>query len=258
MLQETEGIVLRQIKTAGGRRMVVIFTRKFGKISVGTNLTEGGKNKSALAIRPFTYGKYSLYTGRDSYSFSSGQVLKSFYSLGEDLDKYLDASYALELTDKVLQEGLPQPGLFRDLAEYLEALEKRKKMPETILLAYMVKILKNMGAVPITDRCACCGKKRQVDGASGTTRYFSIKEGGILCPECVKDIRLKDNDPLIYGAKFDIVNIIEYFRREPFSSFERIGLDSEASRSLKRILREYFSYHMDVNNLKSEELSMDT
>ena len=107
MVTDTEAIVLRQVKTLNGRRMLLLFSRKFGKISVGTSITEGGKNKSALAVRPFTYGRYELFKGRDSYSLNSGQVIESFYSLGEDLDKYMAGSYVLELTEKLLADDLP-------------------------------------------------------------------------------------------------------------------------------------------------------
>ena len=95
MITDTEGIVLRQTKASGGRRMISLFSKKFGKISVGTNLNEGGRNKTALAIRAFTYGRYELFKGRDSYNLNSGQVLKSYYSLGENLDKYMEASYVI-------------------------------------------------------------------------------------------------------------------------------------------------------------------
>ena len=54
MYTETEGFVLRQIKAAGGRRMIVVFSKKYGKISCGTSINEKGKNRSALALRPFT------------------------------------------------------------------------------------------------------------------------------------------------------------------------------------------------------------
>ena len=70
------------------RRMILLFSRKYGKISVGTSAAEGGKNKSALAARPFTYGRYELFKGRDSYNLNNGQVIKSYYGIGEDLDKY--------------------------------------------------------------------------------------------------------------------------------------------------------------------------
>ena len=113
MLTDTEAIVLRQVKTVNGRRMLLLFSQKYGKISVGSNLTESGKNKSALPQRPFSYGRYELFKGRESYNLNRGQVIKSYYGIGEDLDKYMAASYVLELTEKLLADELPQPALFR-------------------------------------------------------------------------------------------------------------------------------------------------
>ncbi|MCF0141628.1 MAG: recombination protein O N-terminal domain-containing protein, partial [Mogibacterium sp.] len=43
MLVTTEGIVLKQRKIAGNRRMITVFTRKYGKISAGTSINEKGK-----------------------------------------------------------------------------------------------------------------------------------------------------------------------------------------------------------------------
>ena len=123
MLTDTEAIVLRQVKTVNGRRMLLLFSQKYGKISVGSNLTESGKNKSALPQRPFSYGRYELFKGRESYNLNRGQVIKSYYGIGEDLDKYMAASYVLELTEKLLADELPQPALFRLLLEFLDALE---------------------------------------------------------------------------------------------------------------------------------------
>ena len=53
MYTDTEGIILRQVKATGGRRMVSVFTKNYGKISVGTNLNErSNKTRAALAIFP--------------------------------------------------------------------------------------------------------------------------------------------------------------------------------------------------------------
>ena len=71
MRTETEGIVLRQIKISYGRRMVHLFTRAYGKISAGSNIADRGRSKTALAVRPFTYGRYELFKGRDSYNINS-------------------------------------------------------------------------------------------------------------------------------------------------------------------------------------------
>ena len=81
MITDTEGIVLRQIRTSYGRRMILLFSKKFGKISAGTGIGERGKSKSSLALRPFTYGRYELFKGRDSYNINSAEALRSYYAI---------------------------------------------------------------------------------------------------------------------------------------------------------------------------------
>ena len=49
MLTDTEGIVLRQVKTSYGRRMVLLFSKKYGKISAGTSIAEKGRNRSTTS-----------------------------------------------------------------------------------------------------------------------------------------------------------------------------------------------------------------
>ena len=69
MYINSEGIIFRQVKATGGRRMILLFTKKYGKISAGSNINEKGRTKSALAMRPFTYGTYELYkTGNTTIS----------------------------------------------------------------------------------------------------------------------------------------------------------------------------------------------
>ena len=243
MITDTEGIVLRQVKTLNGRRMLLLFSRKFGKISVGTSLTEGGKNKSALAVRPFTYGRYELFKSRDSYSFNSGQVIRSFYSLGEDLDKYAAASYVLELTEKLLAEDLPQPRMFSLLLEFLEELEKRSSKHGTLVMAYVVKALDIMGTMPQLSECCICGGKE-------AHRFFSIPDGGMICESCAAN---RGNEPLIYDTNFSIVNILKYFQKEKLGTFEKIALDESILKKLQTIMKEYMAYHLDIGRLKSED-----
>ena len=43
MFTETEGIILRQTKIAGGRRMVLLFSEKYGKILLRSEERRVGK-----------------------------------------------------------------------------------------------------------------------------------------------------------------------------------------------------------------------
>jgi len=248
MLTETEAVVLRQVKTPNGKRILTMFTKKYGKISVGSNQTEGGKQKSALLTRPFTYGKYEIYKNRESYNLSSGQVLKSYYEIGEDLDAYQSASFVLELTDKLLSEGDANPKLFVCLQDFFEVLSQRKKSHDTIVLAYMVKAMDILGAFPELEKCSSCG-----NAADG--EHFSIRDGGMICSDCAaKHLLNPVESKLIYTTNFGIVDILRYFKKEPFKKFEKLALDEDIEKELMTILKEYLRFHFEIGILKSEEL----
>lgn len=258
MLADSTGIILRRINATSGRKMLSIFTQKYGKISAGTSISEkSSKGKATLSLNRFTYGRYEIFRSRDFYNVNSGEVVKSFFRIGEDPDKYFAASFALELTDKALPEELPQPKLLNELVDFLGTLEDRSKGFITLVIAYEIKLLDAVGMLPNLDECVVCGSKP--DDAK-RLRYFSVEDGGMICDECMRKIeqeiaqnsKSKAKPRLIYSPKFDIVNIIKYFSKRPISAFGNIMLDAETEEGLYKILREYISYHMDVGTLKSE------
>lgn len=250
MVTDTEGIVLRQVRTVGGRRMILLFSRKFGKINVGTSINEGGKNKSALAVRPFTSGRYELFKSRESYNLNNGQTLRSFYGIGENLDKYMAASYVLELTEKLLPEEMAQPRLYQLLLSFLEEMEIREKKHGTLVMAYLVKALDILGNMPCLDKCACCGAEGEQAGSH--LRYFSVEEGGMVCESCAAEIRKEAGRALIYKTNSGIVDILKYFQKHPLSDFRRLALEEKAQAELQQILRQYLAWHLDIRELKSE------
>lgn len=258
MLADSTGIILRRINATSGRKMLSIFTQKYGKISAGTSISEkSSKGKATLSLNRFTYGRYEIFRSRDFYNVNSGEVVKSFFRIGEDPDKYFAASFALELTDKALPEELPQPKLLNELVDFLGTLEDRSKGFITLVIAYEIKLLDAVGMLPNLDECVVCGSKP--DDAK-RLRYFSVEDGGMICDKCMREIeqeivqnsKSKTKPRLIYSPKFDIVSIIKYFSQRPISAFGNIMLDAETEEELYKILREYISYHMDVGTLKSE------
>lgn len=247
MLTDTEGIVLRQIKTSYNRRMILLFSKKYGKISAGTSIGEKGRSKSSLALRPFTYGRYELFKNRDSYNINSAEVLRSFYRIGEDVDKYMQGAYVLEFTEKVLTEEMPAPRLFDLLMEFFEVLECRDRGFGTLVLAYQTKLLQIMGLLPQLDTCVCCGKERAAAG-------FSVQAGGIVCAGCMAAPEISADSTLISCDKFDIVNTLKFFIKNPLRKLENIALNENMGKVIQKLIREYAAYHLDISDIKSEKL----
>ncbi|MBQ3123690.1 MAG: DNA repair protein RecO [Firmicutes bacterium] len=245
MYTDSEGIILRQVKTTNGRRMVLLFSRKYGKISAGSSINEKGRSKAALAMRPFTFGRYEFFKNRDTYNINSAEAIKSFYKIGEDVDKYMCASYVLEFTDKLLIEEQPVPALFDMLVEFFDMLSERKSKYETLVIGYMIKAMAIMGTVPELSNCVICG-------SSETADYFSVKDGGIVCRKCSNNLVSAPNASLIFKINADIIGVLKYFLSNPLGNLKKIGLDDDIQKELRALLRSYGEYHLDIKRLKSE------
>lgn len=244
MYADTEGIMLKQIKATGGRRMLVLFSRQYGKISAGTSLNEKGKSKSALSLRPFTYGRYEINKSGDNYHINKGQVLSSHYGIGEALEKYMCASYVMEVTEKVLQEDCPAPEIFADLVDFLNMMESRNKKHETLVIAYLFKLLKHLGCAPSLNSCILCGSKDDLC-------CLNVSEGGLCCGVCKG--RFLSNERLIYPMEFAIVNVLGYIMDNPLQVLKGLALDDVTTRELLALLKDYLVCHLDIGGLKSEE-----
>lgn len=250
MYIDSKGIIFRRTKTTDMRSMLLIFTEKYGKLSVGTNLAGKNKKRGSLALRPFTCGNYQIYKGRNYYNLDRVETVRSFYGIGEDPDKYMAASLALELAEKTVPEEVPQQKIFSLLLEFLSEIETRKQRYLTLLLAFEAKLLSLLGMFPVLDSCACCSKAEDLS-------HFSVEEGGLICRDCFERCGKTGHERLIFKLNFDIVNVLNYFITNPLKTFENIALKEEVEEELQKIMRSYISFHMDVGKLKSDKMLSD-
>lgn len=239
----TEGIVLRQSKAVGGKKVVTLLTKKYGKIAVGTTVAHKSKTKSALALSPFTLGNYQLFKNRGYYNMDSAEAIKSYFAIGEDVGKYMYSSYALELLDRLLPEEMSMSSIFTLTVNFFEAMEKRKSGYETLLLALEIKLLRKLGIFPRVEKCTCCERTDNLE-------FFSIEDGGVICSFC----KVNKQDRLIYDANFGMIDIIKYFDKKPFKEFEKLNLKEETASKLQKVIKDYIAFHFDLREMKSETL----
>jgi DNA repair protein RecO (recombination protein O) len=217
LIKTLEGIVIRQTKITGGRRMIQIFTREEGKISAGTHLSERSKGGAALALRPFAHGQYQMSEKRkDMRQISSAETINAHFALGEDADRFAEASYVLEFTDKLLPEGVPETGIFELLTEYLSVLERRKSDFRLLTISYMVKVMQELGVFP--------------DAAS-------LSEGELLT-----------------DMNGDILEVMKFIEGQPLKRMEKLMLDGDKENTVFNLIKDFAHRHLDLGMIKSESL----
>lgn len=239
---QTRGIILKQTKILNDRRMLVMFSEDKGKISVSAGSGPSGRTKSALAYKPFTLGKYELYKGREIYSINKAETLRSFFSIGEDVDKYMCASYVLEFMDKLLMEEAPAPKLFSLLCQFFDLMEKRPREYLFLVRAFQIKAIQYSGYMPKLESCVICGRK---EGPF----TFGIEAGGVVCSNCLQE---KDIG-LIYKTDSGIIDKIKYIAANPLKKMGNLYLDGSSLSVISELIKRYIAFHMDIQDLKSEE-----
>ncbi len=248
---EANGFVLKNIQISGNRRLLTILTREYGKIVAILNQIQVGKNKSNLWSKPFTYSKFDIYKNKEYFMINRGTVTKSYYSLGEDVDKYIKASHIFEFTDKVMVENHRNQKQIDLLIDFLDIISADNIHINTIILGYKIKTLSINGLAPHIKNCLICGEKKD-------DYKFHIVEGGLICKTCLKEKISKNdkenmNEKLIYDCNFGIINVIRYILLNSLHNLKKLALEDSAEKLLKRIITDYFNHHFDVGYLKTEE-----
>jgi DNA repair protein RecO (recombination protein O) len=216
MTTECDAIVLRQTKATKGRRMILLFTDRYGKVSAGTNVSERGRSKSAIAVRPFTLGHYALRRDRGYVNIVSAEAVKPYYSLGEDYEKYLNVSLALEFAGRMLPDEAPAPELWAETSKFMELMEGRKRAHRTLTAAWLVKALHFSGVSP--------------------------------------DAESFDKDKLFYSLGFDKLEALAYLMENPIERMAGLALDDDVADALIPALLRFAERYLDTGNLKSEAL----
>ena len=85
MITDTDAIVLRQVKTVNADVCCCCFRRNTARSASAAILTRAARTIRAATQRPFTYGHYELFKGRESYNLNRGQVIKSYYGIEKTL-----------------------------------------------------------------------------------------------------------------------------------------------------------------------------
>jgi len=206
--------------------MILVFTREDGKVSAGTHISEKSKGGAALAIRPFAYGHYTMSVKNSgTRSISAAETLDAHFSLGEDPDRFAEASYALEFTDKILPENAGAPAIFDLLKKHLSMLSIRKTDFRLLTIAYLVKVMQELGVFP------------DVNTLSGG-------EDKVLSPE----------GRLLSGLNDDILNTIIFIAEQPLERMEALRLEEKKEEAVFGVIKAFAHEYLELGTIKSERI----
>lgn len=123
-LVKLTGMVMKSAPSGEYDKRLVILTRERGKIVAFARGARRPGNNLMGVSRPFAFGEFSLYEGRDAYNLQGAEIQNYFPELSADMEGACYGSYFLEFADYYSRENIDGTDLLKLIYQSLRALAK--------------------------------------------------------------------------------------------------------------------------------------
>jgi len=244
MLYKTEGIVLKSTEFEEADKIVTIYTKNYGKISAIAKGVRKIKSKFGSSLEILTHSIFLIYKGRNIDIVSQTEILESFFSTSKEVIKFAFAVNCVEMVNKLTEEREINIGLFNLLKEVLHYLRKTDD-PKLLTLSFKWQTISLLGYRPSINHCCRCNKSVE----DQKEMYFNIKEGGLLCNNCVAEDKEECINVSLYFVKLLRKILITHL-----STISNATIPDNKMKELEKITNIYIGYHSEKSFKTNEFL----
>lgn len=177
---DARGLVVSEKRTGDSDRLVTVLTGERGilRAFVRQSGRTGGARLSATRL--FTYSRFTIFEGRESYIIDDAQPIEVFFDLRKDIGRLSLAQYFCELAAALAPQDSGAEDFLRLLLNAMYFLCKGTR-PDAVLKAIVeMRMMSLAGYMPDLVCCAECGCYEADE------MYFLPRSGKILCDRCFR------------------------------------------------------------------------
>ncbi|MEE1086628.1 MAG: DNA repair protein RecO [Schaedlerella sp.] len=226
------GMVLSTTPIGEYDRRVVILTKEQGKIAAFAKGARRPNSPLVGAVNPFSFGEFTVYAGRSSYTIQSAKITNYFAELREDIIGAYYGFYFLEFANYYTREANDEREMLKLLYQTLRALTSDRIPNRLVRRIFELRALCINGEGPQVFQCTVCG-------GTQCAMSFSAKKGGLVCRECdagVSDLMWLDRST-IYSMQY-----IESSKIEKLYTFT---VSDKVLAELEKAVQRYVDIYVD-------------
>lgn len=227
-------LVLREVDFGDYDRYLTALTEEGRKIEIlCKNVRRGGK-KQIAAARQFCFSEFVLSERGSKYTLREADLVKSFWGITQDIEKYALACYLAEVTVSLSVEEEEQTALCRLIYLALQALLSGKRDILLIKAAFEWRLAAESGYAPNIAQCMICGNM-----VAENPVYFSIRAGSVADKACIKR---EGGDYIPVDAS--VIQAIWHVMTAELSKVYAFALTGTAYRQFCALAEKYMQYHI--------------
>lgn len=249
MIVKTEAVVLSAMKYGDTSKIVRLYTRDFGRISVIAKGARGSKSKFRSALEPMNHVAAVIYknNNRELQLLSQCDVLQSFPHLSEDLERMSVGMTAVELVSLATHEEEPHEELFRLLLDLLHNAAHATKNGTVALYFFETRLADLLGFKPDFDVCPACGARLSTETPDG--RKVKITPSGVLCGECA----LYGSGQAVSAGTLKVLQRLQVL--DSCDAAMTLTLSNSIDEEVRQALRHHLQTHIEgFRDLRSERV----
>jgi DNA repair protein RecO (recombination protein O) len=143
----SEGVVLARRNFGEADRILVLYTKNFGKISLLAKGIRRPKSRKRGHVEVFNKIKFQAVSGRGLDLITEAEVVEDFSEIRGSLKRVSLAYYIMEVTGRITHEGEEKPEVYNLLLDSLQKL-KSTKMLKKLRLSFITDLLIILGYWP--------------------------------------------------------------------------------------------------------------
>jgi DNA repair protein RecO (recombination protein O) len=124
----SEGIVLARRRYSEADRILVVYSRNYGKISFMAKGVRKPKSRKRGSLEVFSHIKFSAARGRNLDIIEETEIIDSFQTIRKSLKRVAVAYYLMEVIGRVTREDKKNEKFFTLILKYLRNLKTTKSL----------------------------------------------------------------------------------------------------------------------------------
>jgi DNA repair protein RecO (recombination protein O) len=232
-LYRVSAIVLKRRDQGEADRLLMVFTRDRGKLTLLAKGVRRQASRKAGHIEPFTHVDLLVAKSKSLDLVTQAETVTAHRVLREDLWRSTWASYVAELADAFTLDQDPQALLFDLLAETLDRLNGEAD-PALCVRYYELHLLGLVGYQPQLFRCVQCSELLQPE-----VNFLSLERGGALCP------KHGAHHPETIALPLGVLKVLRFLQTRSWDEVALLQISPATAGQVESVLARYIVYHLE-------------